>query len=131
MKQAVINPWTWQDQFGFSQAIEITGAQRILYRSGQTSVDADGKVLYPGDLGAQFVAALDNLETVLKSAGLSLQNIVRLNVYTTDVDGVVERWNSVLGRVHEAGGRYAGTLLSIARLALPELLVELEATAVA
>jgi enamine deaminase RidA (YjgF/YER057c/UK114 family) len=131
MKQAVINPWTWQDQFGFSQAIEVTGAQRILYCAGQTSVDADGKVMHPGDLGAQFVAALDNLETVLKNAGLSFRNIVRLNVYTTDVDGVVEHWNSVLGRVNEAGGRYASTLLGVARLAFSELLVELEATAVA
>jgi enamine deaminase RidA (YjgF/YER057c/UK114 family) len=131
MKQAVVNPWTWQDQFGFSQAIEVTGAQRILYCAGQTSVDADGKVLHAGELEAQFVAALDNLETVLKNAGLTLQNIVRLNVYTTDVDGVVEHWNSVLGRVNEAGGRYGSTLLGVVRLAFPELLVELEATAVA
>jgi enamine deaminase RidA (YjgF/YER057c/UK114 family) len=131
MKQAFINPWTWQDRFGFSQAIQVTGAQRILYCAGQTSVDADGKVLHPGDLGAQLVAALDNLETVLKNAGLSLRNIVRLNVYTTDVDGVVEHWTSVMGRVNEAGGRYASTLLGVARLAFPELLVELEATAVA
>jgi enamine deaminase RidA (YjgF/YER057c/UK114 family) len=131
MKQAVINPWTWQDQFGFSQAIEVTGAQRILYCAGQTSVDADGNVLHAGDLRAQFGAALDNLETVLKNAGLTLRNIVRLNVYTTDVDGVVEHWNSVMGRVNEAGGRYASTLLGVARLAVPELLVELEATVVA
>jgi enamine deaminase RidA (YjgF/YER057c/UK114 family) len=131
MKQAVIDPWTWQDQFGFSQAIDVTGAQRILYCSDQTSVDADGQVLHPGDLGAQFLAALDNLETVLKNAGFSLRNSVRLNVYTTDVDGIVEHWNSVISRVNEAGGRYTNTLLGVARLALPELLVELEATAVA
>jgi enamine deaminase RidA (YjgF/YER057c/UK114 family) len=131
MKQAVIDPWTWQDQCGFSQAIEVTGAQRILYCAGQTSVDADGRVLHPGDLGAQCVAALDILETVLKNAGLSLRNIVRLNVYTTDVDGVVEHRSSVMGRVNEAGGRYTNTLLGVARLALPERLVELEATAVA
>jgi enamine deaminase RidA (YjgF/YER057c/UK114 family) len=126
-----VNPWTWQDQFGFSQAIEVTVAQRTLYCAGQTSVDAEGKVLHAGDLGAQFRAALDNLATVLKKAGLTLRNIVQLNVYTTDVDGVVEHWNSVLGRVNEAGGHYASTLLGVARLAFPDLLVELEATAVA
>jgi enamine deaminase RidA (YjgF/YER057c/UK114 family) len=131
VKHAAINPWTWQDQFGFSQAIEVSAAQRILYCAGQTSVDAEGKVLHAGDLGAQFRAALDNLETVLKKAGLTLRNIVRLNVYTTDVDGVVEQWNSVMGRVNEAGGQYASTLLGVARLAFPDLLVELEATAVA
>jgi enamine deaminase RidA (YjgF/YER057c/UK114 family) len=132
VKHAAINPWTWQDQFGFSQAIEVSAAQRTLYCAGQTSVDAEGKVLHAGDLGAQFRAALDNLATVvLKKAGLTLRNIVQLNVYTTDVDGVVEHWNSVLGRVNEAGGHYASTLLGVARLAFPDLLVELEATAVA
>jgi enamine deaminase RidA (YjgF/YER057c/UK114 family) len=131
LKQAVINPWTWQDQFGFSQAIEVTAAQRILYCAGQTAVDAGGKVLHAGDLRAQFLTAFTNLEIVLQSAGLTLRNIVRLNVYTTDVDGVLEHWNLVLGRVNEAGGHYASTLLGVARLAFPDLLVELEATAVA
>ena len=61
---------------------------------------------------------------------MTLADIVRLTVYTTDVDTLIEN-AAVLGRFNEAGCRYTSTLLGVARLAFPELLVELEATAVA
>jgi enamine deaminase RidA (YjgF/YER057c/UK114 family) len=130
MNQATINPWTWQDQFGFSQAIDVTGAQRVLFCSGQTATGPDGEHQHVGDMRAQVVAAVDNLETVLKNAGLTFRNVVRLNVYTTDVDRLIEHWEAVVGRLGEAGCRPACTLLGVARLFIPELLVELEATAV-
>ena len=80
-----VNPWTWQDQFGFSQAIAVDGAQRTLHCAGQTSVDANGQPQHPGDMAAQINLALDNLEAVLRRAGLGLANVVRLNYYTTDM----------------------------------------------
>src|SRR5438552_618789 len=43
MERRAVNPWKWQDQFGFAQAIEVTGAQKVLVCSGQTSVDANGE----------------------------------------------------------------------------------------
>jgi enamine deaminase RidA (YjgF/YER057c/UK114 family) len=79
MDQRKVNPWTWQDQFGFSQAIEVSGAERVLYCAGQTSSDEQGNTVAPSDMGAQAAKALDNLETVLREAGLSLANVVRLN----------------------------------------------------
>ena len=84
-----VNPWTWQDHFGFNQAIEISGQQRTLICSGQTSVDENGSPLHAGDMAKQISQALDNVETVLTKAGMSLKNVVRLNVYTTDVDAVM------------------------------------------
>src|SRR5688500_11996055 len=81
----IIDPWTWQDQFGFSQAVDVRGAQRVLYCAGQTSVDADGNPLHAGNMAAQLTQALDNLETVLRQAGLGLGNVVRLNYYVTDI----------------------------------------------
>jgi enamine deaminase RidA (YjgF/YER057c/UK114 family) len=74
-----VNPWQWQDRFGFSQGVEVRGAERVLYCAGQTSVDADGAPLHPGDMSAQMNQALNNLETVLDQAGLKLANVVRLN----------------------------------------------------
>ena len=56
----VINPWTWQDQFGFAQATITTAPQRLLLCAGQASSDADGTVLHPGDIGAQLTQSLDN-----------------------------------------------------------------------
>lgn len=130
MERRSINPWRWQDQFGFSQAQEVTGAQRILYCAGQTSSDAEGRTLHAGDMRGQLNRAFDNLETVLREAGLSLSNVVRLNYYTTDVDGLLGAWDAIVGRLNAANVRPASTLLGVQRLAFPDLLVEIEATAV-
>lgn len=58
--------------------------------SGQTSVDDDDAPVNPGDMGAQVMKALDNLETVLIGAGFTLSDVVRLNYFVTDVDGFIE-----------------------------------------
>ena len=130
MDRKVINPWTWQDQFGFVQANEVSGVQRTLICSGQTSVDADGNAVYAGDMVGQVNQALDNLETVLREAGFKISDVMRLNYYTTDVDGFFEAAEVVGRRLGESGCRAASTLLGVTRLAYPELLVEIEATAV-
>ncbi len=131
MERRVINPWTWQDEFGFVQANEVRGVQRVLICSGQASMDAEGRPAHPGDMRAQLTQALDNLETVLKNAGFKLSDVMRLNIYTTDVDGFFEAWQALAGRLAESGCRQASTLLGVASLAFPELLIEIEATAVA
>jgi enamine deaminase RidA (YjgF/YER057c/UK114 family) len=74
--------------------------------------------------------ALDNLETVLRESGCELSDVTRLNYYTTDVDGIFPALEAMGPRMVEAGCRPAATLLGVSRLALPPLLVELEATAV-
>ena len=130
MERRVINPWKWQDAFGFAQAIEVTGSQRTLICSGQASQDGDGVPIHAGDLRAQTIRALDNLEAVLKLAGFTLADVVRMNIYTTDVDRFMAEGGDVWGsRRAEAGCRPTATLLGVSRLAFPELLVELEATA--
>ena len=132
MEQRNINPWTWQDQFGFSQAVDVSSAERVLYCAGQTSSDADGSTLHAGDMRAQAAQALDNLETVLRGAGMSLANVVRLNSYVTDVDlFFAEGAQVVAERTAAAGIQPAATLLGVTRLAFPDLLIELEATAAA
>lgn len=130
MDQRRVNPWKWQDQFGFSQAIEVTGGSRVLYCAGQTSVDGQGRVLHAGDMAGQVKQALANLEAVLQAAGFGLGNVVRLNYYTTDVDGFLAAMGGVGARLAEAKCQPSSTLLGVARLAFPDLLVEIEATAV-
>jgi enamine deaminase RidA (YjgF/YER057c/UK114 family) len=131
MERRIINPWTWQDQLGYVQANEISGAQRTLFLAGQGSVDEEGRPVHPEDMAAQLNQTLDNLETVLREAGAELSDVVRLNYYTTDVDRFFEAYGAAAGRLAEAGCRPASTLLGVTRLAYPELLVEIEATAVA
>lgn len=79
MKRRIVNPWTWQDQFGYVQANEISGMERVLVCAGQTSVNADGQPLHEGDMGAQVGQAFDNLEAVLSEAGFALADVVRMN----------------------------------------------------
>jgi enamine deaminase RidA (YjgF/YER057c/UK114 family) len=131
MKRRTINPWTWQDQLGYVQANEVTGAQRTLFLAGQASVDEEGRPVHPEDMGAQIAQAMDNLETVLRGAGAGLSDVVRLNYFATDVDRFFEAYGGAVGRLAEAGCRPASTLVGVERLAYPELLVEIEATAVA
>src|SRR5688572_11902190 len=130
MAQRKVNPWKWQDQFAFSQGIEVSGATRTLYCAGQTSVDGEGKVMHEGNMSAQVDQALRNLTTVLEAAGFTLSDVVRLNYYTTDVDGFFQAHDVVKRHLEQAGSQPSGTLLGVARLAFPGLLVEIEATAV-
>jgi enamine deaminase RidA (YjgF/YER057c/UK114 family) len=130
-ERRTINPWRWQEAFAFVQATEVRGAHRVLYCAGQASVDADGRGVHPGDMRGQVGQALTNLETVLGAAGLTLADVVRLNYYTTDVDALLAAWDAVSTRLQQARCHAASTLLGVTRLAAPDLLVEIEATAVA
>ncbi len=130
MERRAVNPWTWQEQFGFVQANEIRQPQRVLLISGQTSLDVDATVAAVGDMRGQVVAALDNLETVLRQAEMTLANLVRVNFYSPDIERFLAEGLPVVGQ-RLAGVEYATTYLGVARLALPDLLIEIEATAVA
>jgi enamine deaminase RidA (YjgF/YER057c/UK114 family) len=130
MERRAINPWQWQDNFGYSQAIEVSGGQRVLYCAGQAASSAEGQPQYAGDMGGQLAAALDNLETVLQSGGYRLADLVRLNYYTTDIGAFFTHYEIVSGRLAAAGCAPSSTLLGVTSLAFPELLVEIEGTAV-
>ena len=87
--------------------------------------------MHTGDMAGQINQSLDNLETVLKESGFKMSDVVRLNYYTTDLDLFWEAAEGAGRRLVESGCRPASTLLGVHRLAFPELLVEIEATAVA
>ncbi len=131
-KMKAVNPWVWQDQLSFSQAIEVEGGQRVVYCAGQTSVDANGNPTHARDMGKQMNQALDNLETVLKQAGLKLANVVRLNYYTTDMGAFRNAAERAIGtRLAAAGCKPASTLLGVKDLFHPDIMIEIEATAIA
>ena len=131
VQRTAVNPWQWSLQFGFNQGEIVEGGQRVLYCAGQTSVDGEGNAMFAGDMPAQISLAVDNLEAVLRGAAMSLANVVRLNIYTTDVDAFFASAAALGERTGAAGVAPPGSLLGVARLAFPELMVELEATAVA
>ena len=130
MQREVVNPWTWQDQFGFVQGNAVDDAQRVLYCAGQTSVDADGAPVHPRDMDKQIGQAVANLEMVLSQCDMQLCDVVRLSYYVTDVDAFFASGPTLGELLTKADCRPASTLLGVQRLAFPELLIEIEATAV-
>ena len=80
---------------------------------------------------AQITRTFDNLETVLRAADMELSNVIRLNYYTTDMGAYMAAGDAVGERLTATGCRPVSTLLGVAALAYPELLIEIEATAVA
>lgn len=131
MQKREINPTDWLQGFNINHGIEVTGGQRVLYLSGQTSNTADGAPMHAGDLVAQFGLAWSNLKDALAAADMTPSNIVRLNMYTTDVDAFMAAAGELVPIYAEDGCKPACTLLGVSRLFEPELMIELEATAVA
>ncbi|MFI7064572.1 RidA family protein [Kribbella sp. NPDC050124] len=131
MQRTAVNPVEWSVELGFNQGELVSGHTRTLYISGQTAMDKDGKPQHDGDMAAQLALSLDNLEAVLSEAGMSLSDLVRLNVYTTDVDLLFQQYGVLASRLGTVGVAPTTTMLGVTRLAIPGQLVELEGTAVA
>jgi enamine deaminase RidA (YjgF/YER057c/UK114 family) len=87
--------------------------------------------MHPGDLVAQFRLAWKNLVEVLAAANMKPGNVVRLNLYTTDVEGFMAKAGEMVPIFAEAGCKPVSTLLGVIRLFDPSIMIEIEATAVA
>ncbi|WP_110240287.1 RidA family protein [Nocardioides gilvus] len=131
MERTAVNPVTWSHEMGFNQGELVSGQSRTLYISGQTAMSRSGRPEHDGDVAAQLALAVDNLEAVLSEAGMSLTNLVRLNVYTTDVDRLLPHYGVLAARLGVAGVAPTTTMLGVTRLAIVGQMVELEGTAVA
>lgn len=131
MERNAVNPVSWSVGMGFNQGEVVSGHSRTLYISGQTAMSKEGRPEHDGDMAAQLALAVDNTEAVLAEAGMTLSDLVRLNVYTTDVDLLFRHYGVLAGRLGAAGVAPVTTMLGVARLAIPGQMIELEGTAVA
>ena len=115
----------WEDIVGYSRAVRIGNIVEV---AGTTAVDENGQVVGLGDSGEQTKFILSKIEKALTSAGATLQDIVRTRMFVTNIAD----WESI-GRVH---GLYfkdikpAATMVAVKSLIGPELLVEIEVTAI-
>jgi enamine deaminase RidA (YjgF/YER057c/UK114 family) len=131
MERTAVNPVDWSSAMGFNQGELVSAHTRTLYCSGQTAMDGEGRPRHEGDMAAQLALSLDNLEAVLGEAGMSLASLVRLNVYTTDVELLLRHYGVLASRLGAAQVAPATTMLGVTRLAVAGQMVELEGTAVA
>ncbi|HZU74942.1 MAG TPA: RidA family protein [Acidimicrobiales bacterium] len=127
MERKDVNPWEWSKAFGFSQAVEIKAAERVLVCSGQTAIGPDGSPPTTASIADQVKLAFEHLSTVLAEAGMTMADVVKVNVYTTDVDGLLGEYGTAAQAL--APNLPAMTLIGVTRLAFPELKVEIEAMA--
>ena len=129
MTKTIFNPWEWQDNLGYSQAIEIKNNTGTLFCSGQASMTAEGQPV-GGSMREQIKLSLENLHKVIEQAGYQPSNIVRLNYYTTSVPLFFEAYEEAMIWLQPHNCRPTSTLVQVGALAFPELSVEIEATLV-
>lgn len=116
------------DPPSYAQAVKVTGAQTVLYLSGQVAYDANGQAAHAGDFKAQARAALEALKAQVEAGGGTMRNIVKVNTYLTDI-----RHRADYSAIREEffGKKMpASTLVQVTGLAQPEFLIEIEAIAV-
>lgn len=115
----------WEDKVGYSRAVR---AGDRVFVSGTTATDDEGNAVGKGDLYAQTVQCIKNIEKALNSAGASLSDVVRTRSYVTDIDD----WEA-FGKAHEeyfGAIKPAATLVEISKLIHPDLIVEIEVDAI-
>ena len=128
MRKTPVNPWTWQDRRGFTQAWRVEAPAAILFVSGQVPLDDDGDLVAPGDFDGQARRTFENLGRVLDEAGGTFGDIVKVTVYLTDMARLPD-----YGRIkaeYIRGRPPASTAVGVTALAIPGLMIEVEATAV-
>jgi enamine deaminase RidA (YjgF/YER057c/UK114 family) len=123
-----VNPWTWQDRRGYTQAWRVEAPSTIVFISGQVALDDDGDLVAPGDFEGQARRTFDNIGRVLEQAGATFADVVKLTVYLTDISRLPDYGRIKAGFI--PGQQPASTAVGVTALAVPGLMIEVEATAV-
>jgi enamine deaminase RidA (YjgF/YER057c/UK114 family) len=127
MSKQIINPPSMPAPNGYSYAVKKSGTP--VYISGQVALDGKGQLVGENDAEAQVEQVFRNLRSVVEAAGGTLDDIVSLHIYVTDA-AYRPAVAAARARHFKAGQYPASTYLVVTALAVPPLLVEIEATAV-
>jgi 2-iminobutanoate/2-iminopropanoate deaminase len=121
------NPPTLSAPTGYTHVVEVSGPVKTIYVSGQIAFDRSGALVGRGDMRAQAEQVFKNLEAALTVAGAKFSDVVKMNMYTTDM--------SQIQAIRDVRTKYFGsvtpasTLVQVVQLARPELMLEVEVIA--
>jgi enamine deaminase RidA (YjgF/YER057c/UK114 family) len=130
MRRRALNPKTLAPPPGYSQVVEVTGGS-LVFVAGQVSWDEDGGIVGRGDFEAQARQVFNNLVRALDAVGATPAGLAKLGIYVVDHDvdklAIIRRVRDEILGVDEPP---ASTLIGVQRLALPDLMIEVDAVAV-
>jgi len=131
MNRQTINPWTWQEKFGFSQAVLVEASAETLYVAGQGPIDPAGNLVHEHDMTGQCAQTMDNVEAVLAAGGMTLADVVRYDVHTTSLEDYFMHGAEQVGtRFAQAGNIPSGAIAAqVVNLAVPGMAVEISVIA--
>jgi 2-iminobutanoate/2-iminopropanoate deaminase len=126
-KEVIRTGKNWEGKMSFSQGIKHGS---LVFVSGQGALDTDGNVVGKGDVKAQTRQALNNMAKVLKNAGASLNDVVKVTAFITNRSpGMIQGYDAVFGEFFPTDCP-ASTLVEVKSLVLRDMMVEIEAIAV-
>lgn len=131
MEKQIVNPASLVKPSGYAHGI-VTQGGRLLFLAGQPALDAEGKVVAPGDIAGQFDQSFKNLQTVMQVAGGTMTDIVKLTIFVTDKSAYLSNLKPIGAVYRSYFGRYypAMTLVEVKSLFDDAAMVEIEGTAV-
>ena len=131
MRTTTVRPEDWREPRGYSHAILVAGATRILFLAGQIAWDTENRIVGEGDLAAQFGRALANVVRLVREAGGVPEHVVRMTIFVKDKRDYLAKRREIGEAYRAVFGRHypAMSLVQVADLVEDGALVEIEATA--